>query len=87
MAPINDPNREVDVICQFTSEGGIIPIRIRVADEDGQYQTFNIKGYKENGHLQGIRSYLCKIQVLGTTRYVTLILSVADFTWHMRVGE
>jgi len=35
-----------DVICQHKTDGTIIPLKIRIADEDGEYQIFNIKSYK-----------------------------------------
>lgn len=36
----------VDVICQHTKTGDIIPMRVRVTDEDGIYQAYNIKQYR-----------------------------------------
>lgn len=38
---------EVDVICQHSSDGAIIPIRFRLMNDDGQYETYTIKGYKK----------------------------------------
>ena len=35
-----------DVICQHKTDGTIIPLKIRIAGEDGEYQIFNIKSYK-----------------------------------------
>ena len=39
--------QKIDVICQHTKEGDIIPLRIRLVDEDGMLQTYNIKSYKD----------------------------------------
>ena len=38
---------EVDVICDHKSDGSIIPLRLRFMNEDGEYETFNIKGYRQ----------------------------------------
>ncbi|WP_035769712.1 hypothetical protein [Butyrivibrio sp. NC2002] len=38
---------EVDVICQHKANGRIIPLRLRFMNEDGQYETYTIKGYRE----------------------------------------
>ncbi|MCR5395834.1 MAG: hypothetical protein K6E64_00045 [Lachnospiraceae bacterium] len=37
----------VDVICQHTKDGDVIPMRIRVTDEDGIYQAYTIKQYRK----------------------------------------
>ncbi|MBO6240421.1 MAG: hypothetical protein J6O61_06205 [Butyrivibrio sp.] len=39
---------EVDIICEHKSDGSIIPIRIRLMNEDGEYTVFTIKGYRES---------------------------------------
>ena len=36
----------VDVICQHTKDGDVIPMRVRVTDEDGIYQAYTIKQYR-----------------------------------------
>jgi len=38
--------KDVDVICQIKSDGTIIPIRIKLEDEERQLQIFNVKRYK-----------------------------------------
>lgn len=42
--------REVDVICTHFRDGTILPNRIRVIDEDGQYQVFAIKECRDVSH-------------------------------------
>ena len=93
MFSASDHNRFIDVICQYTTNGTIIPLRIRVKDEDGSYQTFTIKAYKElsspnsyqspygtavHGH---IWTFECKIQVLDVTRRLTLFFNSYDNLW------
>lgn len=38
---------EVDVICDHKADGSIIPLRIRFMNDDGEYETFTIKGYRQ----------------------------------------
>ena len=38
----------VDVICQHSRDGSLIPIRVRVVDEEGEFQSYTIKGYKDD---------------------------------------
>ncbi len=38
---------EVDVICQHKADGSIIPLRLRFMNEEGEYQSFPIKGFRE----------------------------------------
>jgi hypothetical protein len=37
--------KPIDVICQSSRDGKITPMKIRVIDEDGEYQEYKIKGY------------------------------------------
>ena len=75
---------EVDVICEHKADGGIIPLRLRFMNEDGEYMTFTIKGYREadkkGTHTteDGIYAtdstfvFECMIIVLGMKRIVRL---------------
>ncbi len=38
---------KVDVICEHKADGGIIPMRLRFMNDDGEYENYNIKGYRE----------------------------------------
>ena len=38
---------KVDVICEHKSDGSLIPMRLRFMNDDGEYETYNIKGYRE----------------------------------------
>ena len=51
MSGVKDQNNFIDVICQYTATGNIIPLRIRVRDTDGEYHCFTIKGL-ENCHIR-----------------------------------
>lgn len=94
MSAITEEENYIDVICQHTSDGHIIPMRLRFCDEDGQYQTYNVKAYKDittfsyvmpngvecNGH---IWRFLCKIQVFDKIRTVKLMYNARENFWKL----
>ena len=47
MGVIQEKYTLADVICQHKTDGSIIPLKIRITDEDGEYQVYNIKSYKD----------------------------------------
>ena len=47
MGVIQEKYTLADVICQHKTDGTIIPLKIRITDEDGEYQVYNIKSYKD----------------------------------------
>ena len=90
---IDFQEKSIDVICQHTKDCKIIPLRIRLEDEDGNLQTYNIKWYKDTTpHSSfkipsGIRvttdiwSFECKILVLDTLRMIKLFYHSRDNKW------
>lgn len=88
-------NRAVDVICQHTKEGNMIPLKLRVQDEEGEFQTYVVKGYKDLSHkgsfampngiiaTSTIFPFDCKIVVFGRERIVHLYYSSIDHIWRM----
>ena len=87
--------KEVDVICQHSSDGSIIPLRVRMTDEDGLRQAFTIKEYKDLSH-KGTRTmpdgmhvtdltliFQCKICVIDRERIITLYLDPPNLVWKM----
>lgn len=77
-----------DVICQHKIDGSIIPLKIRITDEDGEYQVYNIKSYKDvsnrtaytmpNGTSVTPANHLwkfeCKISVFNTLKRIQLFI-------------
>ncbi len=47
VTPMGKVIDNVDVICQHKSDGEIIPLRFRLMNEDGLYETYTIKGYRQ----------------------------------------
>lgn len=95
MGVLEEKNKKIDVICQHTKDGGIIPLRVRVQDEDGEYHDFTIKAYKEKNHPgQFISPYgtaihghtwifICKIQVLDVVRNIELLYNANENIWRI----
>ena len=85
----------VDVICEHKSDGTIIPMRFQIVDEDGAYQRFTIKGYREN-EIEGAyttkdcvyvtketKMYECKIDVLGYKKFVRRYCCTRNMQWKL----
>ncbi len=85
--------RNADVICEHKSDGTIIPLRFRVMDEDGEYQTFNVKGFRQvpviikNNEVQGkfiaanTDVFECMIEVFGMKKKIQLMFSWGTKNW------
>lgn len=86
--------READVICQHNRDGTIIPLKVRIRDDDGESQTYSIKSYKElstNGDfklpngvcLSGrhLWAFECKIQVFDFLKRIRLFYNALDGCW------
>ena len=82
----------VDVICQHNKDGSMIPMRVRLTDEDGAVQTYTIKSYEDLSH-QGTRTmpdgmyvsdrtfvYECQVQAFGRYRMIRLYYEPRSFT-------
>ena len=87
--------KPVDVICQHCRDGRMIPLRVRVKDEEGEYQAYTIKAYTDLTHL-GTRSmpdgvfvkdntlvYECEISVFGRKKMIRLYYEPEDTVWRM----
>ena len=93
MGALIQKNPFVDVICQYTTKGDIIPLRIRIQDEDGVYQTFVIKAYKDLSATSSTLSpygtkvhspnwnFECKVQVFNMTHIINLFFNPKDCLW------
>ncbi len=88
--------QKVDVICQNSVDGTLIPIKVRMIDEDGITQQFVIKSYKEvaaftDGYTMPNevkispncmqKKFECKVQVMDRMQSFFLIFNKNDLTW------
>ena len=65
-------DNKIDFICQHTMDGAVIPLRIRLRDEDGELQEYTIKGYRETSQYGRITSFECQILVRDAIRVINI---------------
>ena len=84
----------IDVMCTHTMDGKIIPMKIRLKDEDGMYQTFAVRGYRDlnvkGNYTLGnevvvtgvdIYAFEVKILVLGTEKTMRITYHKRENVW------
>ena len=87
-----EQNNVIDVICQHNKDGTIIPLRIRLQDEDKVVQTYTIKSYRELSSEEtrlpsevvvttNILRYDCRINVFGYEKRVVLHYNKSQVKW------
>lgn len=85
-------HNQIDVICQNNKDGTIIPIKIRVQDEEGQYHVYVILSFKELSTesaklpsevivTTNIKRFACEINVFGCKKKIVLHYDKAKTTW------
>ena len=84
---------KVDVIAEFKSDGAIIPMRFRMMNEDGEYEAFTIKAYKQMPKKETYTTedgvyicnedlvFQCKVIVLNIERIVRLYFFKRKNSW------
>lgn len=80
--PVVIMDNRVDLICQHTMEGNIIPLKIRLRDEDGELQEFAVKGYRDKSE-HSLMSFECVIIVRDVKKIIDLF-SMDSKVWHWR---
>ncbi len=98
MGAIHYKEKLADVYCVHQTDGSIIPIKIRIEDEDGQRQSYLVRGYRQvdfdgnsvlpSGMDVGSNSNLnfeCKIVVFDTEKIIKLLYRKYDGKWLIRV--
>ncbi|MCR5108972.1 MAG: hypothetical protein K6B28_12520 [Lachnospiraceae bacterium] len=88
-------NKPIDVICQHTTEGYLIPIKLRFRDDEGEYQSYRIKSYKDLYHkgqftlpngiiaTNSILPYECRIDIFGRERSILIYYNCDDNIWRL----
>ena len=92
-----DDLKRVDVICEHTVEGEVIPLKMRVKHDNGEYQTYRIDSYKDksgNGsyttrdgiYITNETDYFeCSIGVLGRVRVIRLYFRPKEGIWRLGI--
>ena len=87
----------IDVICQFNRDGGIIPLRVRIVEDDGEYHSYTIQSYRDMSYrgayttsggvfvCNDILLFECNIEVLGAKRMIQLYYEKNNMVWKMAV--
>ncbi len=94
--------QKIDMICQHKSDGTIIPIKFRMIDDDGLYQEYKIKAYKDMTykgevfrledaglvHSSVIVPFECRIESFGRDMVVNIYYNSDERIWVlMRSGR
>ena len=72
----NDDLKAIDVICEHTADGEIIPLKLRVKDDNGEYQSYRIDSYRD---LSGRGSYDTQDGIYVTNETVYSLCSISIF--------
>ncbi len=95
MSALIERDNRIDVICQHTRSAKIIPIRIRITDEDGEIQNYSIQSYKDisrPGEYQlpnMVRverfDYIfeCRILVFGNLKTIKIMYNCRENLWRI----
>jgi len=87
--------QNIDVICQFCRDGSIIPIKLRLQDENGELQSYVVHGYMEypagstyklpNGFsaTNTIHVFKCKIHCFGMEKILYIYYNASSSQWHI----
>ena len=90
-----DEENFIDVICQHTKKGLIIPLRLRFQDEDGLFHDYTVKAYKEISHPNPFLTpygtishshtwtFDCKITVFGSYKLIRVFYNAMDNLWRI----
>ena len=88
-------DKAVDVICQHNSDGTMIPLKVRLVDEDGLVQTYKIKSFKDLSHkgaftmpngivaTSSVLPFECKVQCFGSERSIMMYYLANEHVWKL----
>ncbi len=88
-------NKAIDVICQHSRDGTMIPLKLRIQDEEGEFQPYAVKSYRDFSHKgnftmpNGIIAtstlfpFECKINVFGTVMVVSIYYNSTENIWRL----
>ena len=92
----SEMDQPIEVICQHKTDGSILPIKIKCADEDGEYQVYRILRFRECAPGESsftlpsaisatklLRRFDCKIHVFGKEKNVSLLYNTTTGRWDL----
>ncbi|MGN0437535.1 MAG: hypothetical protein ACI4F4_03360 [Lachnospiraceae bacterium] len=83
----------IDVICQHCKDGSVIPMRIKVQDDEQVYQIYKIKSYRnlsteemllpnEVMVTSNTMRFDCRIDILGMEKKIVLHYNKSQVKWY-----
>ncbi len=88
---------DVDVICEHKSDGDVIPLKFRIMNDDGVFEAYTIKGYRQifrkdtyttpDGVTVGTRDrvYECRVVVLDMYKTIRLYFDTINCSWRIAI--
>ena len=89
--------RSADVICQHKKDGTIIPLKLRIEDEDEKLQSYSIRSYRpmslggnvllpnEVAVAKTIYRYECKLCIWGKEKIINLYYHTYEKVWYVEM--
>lgn len=89
--------RSADVICQHTKDGKLIPLKLRIEDDDGELQSYSIRSYRplsvggdvvlpnEVTVAKSIYRYECKLCIWGREKIINLFYHAYEKVWYVEM--
>lgn len=83
MGAINEAVKYIEVVSMHTTEGELIPLKIKVQDEDGEFQSYAVKGYKPVKCNNNHRCFDCKIESFGMEHIIRIFYNRDEYRWRI----
>lgn len=80
-------NKRVNVIATFKEDGTIIPFRIRLIDEYGEYQVFDVKLLEKQENFPKIKLVKFKVSLVinGVNKIAKLVYHSDVYDWYLEM--
>ncbi len=88
---------KVDVICEHKADGCVIPLRFRLMNEDGVYEVYSIKGYRQLFYKETYTTpdgvhvcskdvvFECRVLILDMYRTIRLYFDKDKVSWKIAI--
>ncbi len=78
-----DIQQPIDVICQFSSSGTIIPLKLRFTDEDGETNEYKVLSYRQKkSTLNQVVAFDCKVNYYNQVKIVSIYFCCYEKKWY-----
>jgi len=91
---VSGEQNRIDVICQHNKDSSMVPIKLRLTDEDGERQTFQVRKYRDltyyvsnEGGIKKARNdiwkFECHILVFTQERSIIISYNAKENIWYL----